>query len=154
MKKKGTLYALLIGINHYLPNQLPDGGSYGHLHGCVRDVEQLESLMKTRLGLSDENIFKLTASHGNQNKPAEDPSIWPTYENIVRAFHQILEKAKPGDHVIIHYSGHGGRAKSIYPEEIKTGGIDETLVPMDIGTGGHRGIAAAAVTADVRPAGN
>ena len=137
MKKKGTLYALLIGINHYLPNQLPDGGSYGHLHGCVRDVEQLESLMKTRLGLSDENIFKLTASHGNQNKPAEDPSIWPTYENIVRAFHQILEKAKPGDHVIIHYSGHGGRAKSIYPEEIKTGGIDETLVPMDIGTGGR-----------------
>ena len=37
--------------------------------------------------------------------------------------------------VYIHYSGHGGRAKSIYPKEIKSNGIDEALVPTDIGTG-------------------
>ena len=134
MKDSSNLFALLIGINYYFDNKLSDGGRYGHLYGCVRDVTQMETFLKTRMGLTDENIIKLTSSHGNGKTPLEKPSQWPTYENIVAGFQQILDKADPGDQVIIHYSGHGGRAKSIYPEEIKSSGIDEGLVPLDIGS--------------------
>lgn len=129
------LFALLIGVNYYFPNQLPGGASYGHLNGCVRDVEQMGSFLKTRLGVPDDNVIRLTASHGGANGPAEERSMWPTYENIVGGFQRVLEMAQPGDQFVIHYSGHGGRAKSIYPVDVKPGGIDEALVPTDIGDG-------------------
>jgi hypothetical protein len=57
----------------------------------------------------------------------------PTYENIVRKLQEITEKAQPQDQVYIHYSGHGGRAVTNYPQSKGTKGIDEVLVPTDIG---------------------
>jgi hypothetical protein len=132
-EKKRDLFALLIGINYYFPNRLPEGGSYGPLHGAVRDVNQVGAFLKTHLDIPDENILRLTASHGGENGPAEDPAMWPTYENIIGGFHNLMERAGPGDQVVIHYSGHGGRAASIYPTEVKSGGWDEALVPTDIG---------------------
>ena len=137
-ERQNDLIALLIGVNYYFPNELPGGGRYGHLHGCVRDVEQMESFLKTRLGVPDYNITRLTASHGGANGPTEDPSMWPTYENIIGGFQRVLERALPGDQVVIHYSGHGGRATSIYPADVKSSGIDEALVPTDIGSDNSR----------------
>jgi len=50
------LYALLIGINCYLPNKLPDGGSYRSLKGCVRDINLIEGFLRGEL-TSPQNIF-------------------------------------------------------------------------------------------------
>jgi hypothetical protein len=132
------LHALLIGIDYYFPNRLPGGGRYGHLHGCVRDVEGMESFLKTWLGVPDDNIVRLTASHAAADGPAEEPAMWPTYENIIGGFRRVLAKAQPGDQAVIHYSGHGGRATSIYPPEVKSSGIDEAFVPTDIGSDAAR----------------
>ncbi len=121
------LYALLIGVDFYFP-----GGGYGHLGGCVRDVTHVEAHLKGRLHLPDDHILKLTAANTGDTQPAGPPEHWPTYANMVTAFQKMTDMAQPGDRVYIHYAGHGGRAKTIYPE-LKGDGPDEGLVPTDIG---------------------
>ncbi|BAY66898.1 peptidase C14 caspase catalytic subunit p20 (plasmid) [Calothrix brevissima NIES-22] len=127
------MYALLIGIDCYLPNQLSDGTSYKNLGGCVRDIRYVESFLNLKLGILPEQIFKLTASDVGKSEPAEPPEQWPTYENMVTMFNHLIEVAEPGDQVYIHYSGHGGRAKTAYPQLKGENGIDEVLVPTNIG---------------------
>jgi hypothetical protein len=126
------LHALLIGIDCYLPNRLPNGGSYSSLSGCVKDVVCVENFLKEKLGLDSKHILKLTASNSQSIEPLEAYSKWPTYENIVKAFQRLSNIASPGDHVYIHYSGHGGRITAKFPE-LKSNGLDECLVPLNIG---------------------
>ena len=40
-------------------------------------------------------------------QPQDD--LWPTYQNMVAKFKQLLAMGKTGDQVYIHYSGHGGK---------------------------------------------
>ncbi len=124
-------YALLIGIDKYLENELPDGSYYGDLSGCVRDINHVEKFLLTTLRVPSRNIIKLTASNNGSDKPAEPASLWPTYENMVASFETLIRKAKAGDQVYIHYSGHGGRAASLIPK-LKSNGLDESLVPTNI----------------------
>ncbi len=65
--------------------------------------------------------------------PPEPPEKRPTYENIIEAFKDLTQKAVLGDHVYVHYSGHGGRTPTLLSEVKGEGGIDEALVPIDIG---------------------
>jgi len=133
---KVGFHALLIGINHYLPNELPDGLYYKSLHGCVQDVNLVETFLLRDLNIPNENITKLTSSPPVAGtEPPEPRSHWPTYENIVNSFKRLADVAQPGDQVFIHYSGHGGRA--VTTDEFKDikgpSGVDEVLVPMDLG---------------------
>lgn len=132
----GEMYALLIGINRYLPNELPDGLYYKSLHGCVQDIELVEQFLLERLKLSADHLIKLTASNdGDSEVPPEPRERWPTYENIVGAFRRLTETARAGDQVYIHYSGHGGRARTLPQHAALKApvGLDEVLVPTDIG---------------------
>jgi hypothetical protein len=128
-----NLYALLIGIDFYFPNRLPDGGSYTSLNGCVRDIRLVEEYLLNRLRLAPGHILKLSASNSGGAQPAEPPEQWPTYENMVAQFRQLAGMAQPGDQVYIHFAGHGGRAKTIFPQLKGEQGLDEALVPSDIG---------------------
>lgn len=125
-------YALLIGIDKYLDNLLPDGSSYRDLGGCVRDIKHVEEFLLTTLRLPSANIIKLTASDSGSDTPAEPRNLWPTYENIIAGFKTLTRKARAGDQVYIHYSGHGGLATSLHPK-LKSNGLDECLVPTNIG---------------------
>lgn len=131
-----NLYALLIGINCYKPNRLSDGASYKNLGGCVRDIEHVEAHLTEVLKVPTSQILKLTStSNGSDSRePLESPDQLATYANIVTRFKQLTEMSPTGAQVYIHYSGHGGRAKTEYPK-IKGGenAIDEGLVPADIG---------------------
>lgn len=133
-----NLYALLIGVDCYLPNRLPNGGSYHSLNGCVRDIRHVEEYLTSRLRLPRERILKLTASNAAGDFPAEPAGQWPTYENMAAQFQQLTALAQAGDQVYIHYSGHGGRASTIYPGLKGAGGLDEALVPANIGNPGAR----------------
>lgn len=126
-------YALLIGIDCYLPNRLLEGGYYPSLNGCVRDISLVEDFLKQKIGLIEENILKLTSTNDNSGKPPELKDKWPTYENMVAAFGKITDLAQPKDQVYIHYAGHGGRTKTLIPQLKGKDGLDETLVPIDIG---------------------
>ncbi|MEG3960390.1 caspase family protein [Microcoleus sp. herbarium2] len=126
-------YAILIGINFYFPHNLPDG-RYKNLQGCVQDINHVETYLKDTFNLTADQIIKLTATASeNPNQPQEPPELLPTYENIVAKFKELTAKAQPQDRVYIHYSGHGGRAKTIFESLKGFGGLDEALVPTDIG---------------------
>src|SRR6185369_29063 len=85
-KNGSNFYALLIGIDCYLPSLLPGRGYYHSLGGCVRDIAHLEEFLRNRLGLLDQQITKLTATNTGAAEPPEERASWPTYENIVKAF--------------------------------------------------------------------
>ncbi|HEU4710815.1 MAG TPA: caspase family protein [Pyrinomonadaceae bacterium] len=128
-------YALLVGVNYYLPNKLPNGLYYKSLGGCVQDITKVEQFLRNVVGVSDEHLIKLTSSHSDGEQPAEPPEQWPTYANIVAAFGKLASMIESGDQVYIHYSGHGGRCPTTPAfHEIKGAeGLDEVLVPMDLG---------------------
>ena len=137
-----NLYALLIGIDYYKPNLF-----YRSLKGCVRDINLVENYLKKTLNLPTDKLWKLTSPNPEDPTLADvrstqatsvQPQQLPTYENIVTAFHEITEAAHQGELVYIHYSGHGGRATTIYPELAGKGQEDEGLVPMDLGDPGGR----------------
>ena len=146
------LRALLIGIDCYMPNELSDGTFYRSLAGCVRDILKVEQFLRGEFGLTDERLIRLTASRGGgdsplskgsggtplsegDEKPLEPPQQWPTYRNIVQAFRNLEESAQPGDQIYIHYSGHGGKVKTLpnHRKLIPDKRIDEALVPTDLG---------------------
>jgi hypothetical protein len=146
------LRALLIGIDCYMPNELSDGTFYRSLAGCVRDILKVEQFLRSEFGLTDERLLRLTASRGGEDnpssrgsggtpspiedeKPTEPPEQWPTYRNIVRAFRKLEESARPGEQIYIHYSGHGGKVKTLPKHRALIPGkwIDEALVPTDLG---------------------
>lgn len=130
-----NLYALLIGIDCYLPNRLSDGSYYKSLGGCVRDINHVEAYFANTLKVPKTNILKLTASNvEGSDKPKESPEQLPTYKNMVAKFKEITDTAQKGDFVYIHYSGHGGRATTHFPKLKGNLGKDEALVPTDIGT--------------------
>jgi hypothetical protein len=129
----GDLHALLIGVDCYLPNKLSDGSSYASLNGSVRDVERVQSYLHLESGHPPKNVVKLTSSRGPGERPTEPPESWPTYDNMIAAFRTITEGASAGDQVYIHYSGHGGRTTTSFPELKGADGYDESLVPCDIG---------------------
>jgi caspase domain-containing protein len=133
---KAGFHALLMGINCYLPNELPNGLYYKSLWGCVGDVNRVEAFLRENLHVPGEHITKLTSSRPIEgSEPPEPRSQWPSYENIVNAFKRLTNVAQEGDQVFIHYSGHGGR--TLTTEQFKDikgpGGLDEVLVPMDLG---------------------
>lgn len=127
-----NIYALLIGIDGYKPNRL-----YKNLKGCVRDINLVASYLLDTLKFPSERIFKLTSPNPEVAETIETKDLLPTYENIVAKFKAITEIAKPGEQVYVYYSGHGGRATTIYPEVKGADQYDEGIVPMDIGDGGR-----------------
>ncbi|MBN4005429.1 caspase family protein [Nostoc sp. LPT] len=130
-----NFYALLIGIDYYEPNP-----HYESLQGAVRDIDKVADYLK-KLQIPSERITKLTSRLSNTNSLADvraaGKKMPPTYQNIVNAFNSITETANTGDLVYIHYSGHGGRVKTIFPDLKGKGQNDEGLVPMDVGNDGY-----------------
>ncbi len=131
-----NFYALLIGIDHYQPNPY-----FNSLRGAVRDIDKVAAYLDTSLKIPSEQITRLTSPIPDTNSNAdvraarqEQPA---TYQNIVKAFDSITEGANAGDLVYIHYSGHGGRVKTIYSDLKGEGQFDECLVPMDVGDDGY-----------------
>ena len=107
--------ALLVGIDQY--RNMPA------LHGSVNDVRLMKDLLISKFGFREANILTLT------NEAA-------TREGILTAFRtQLIEKARPQDTVVFHFSGHGSQMRDRSGDE--PDGRDETIVPHD---GRDRGI--------------
>ena len=131
-----NIYALLIGINHYVSNSL-----YRDLQGCVRDIDLVNTYLRSALNVSEQHIWKLTAPGPDDSFLADIRSAEksPTYRNIVEAFDAVTAAASAGDQIYIHYSGHGGRAKTLYPDlKGEPGQWDESIVPTDFCAPGGR----------------
>jgi hypothetical protein len=129
-------HALLIGIDYYRPNPY-----YTSLQGAVRDIDKVADYLEKSLQIPSERITRLTSPLPDTNSledvRAARQEMTPTYQNIVDAFKSITETAQAKDLVYIHYSGHGGRVKTAYPDLKREGQYDEGLVPMDVGDDGY-----------------
>ena len=114
----GRKLALLIGINQYSGDLTPLGG-------CVNDVMLQKQLLIHRFGFNPKDIITLTDSQA-------------TRKGILTAFEEhLINQAKPGDTVVFHFSGHGGRV--LDPDKDSPDGYNSTLIPIDSGNNSSGG---------------
>jgi hypothetical protein len=112
---------VLIGIDEY-----PAGGRWKTLAGCVNDINAVQRVLVSRLGVDPGQIVRLTS-------PAADPSKLATWANIVNALKALGVAGDARDEqdprVFIYYSGHG------FSVNVAVDGVNvacrEGLVPVD-----------------------
>lgn len=102
--------AVLIGINKY---QVPGAD----LQGCVNDVKNLSGVLTTYYGFAEKDITTLTDAQA-------------TKKAMERAIKKLIAKAKKGDVLLLHYSGHGSNVPDNDGDEADT--RDEILCPTDL----------------------
>jgi hypothetical protein len=115
-----THWAVLIGVGVTTSRTMPGSPSSNKdrsLKGAVQDIIAVSEYLKTghhMIGSAMVDISVLTATKLHQDGaaiPMEAPDCLPSLENVTSSFRRILDLAKPGDHIYIHYSGHGTRRK-------------------------------------------
>src|SRR4051794_9613773 len=113
-----TLYALLVGIDQYLP-PVP------RLRGCINDIQEIKYYLNQRVDPGDrplaETLQVKTLINGEATRNA-----------VIDTFRKHLVQAGPEDVALFCYSGHGSQEQA--PEQfwsIEPDHLDETLVLYD-----------------------
>lgn len=106
---------MLIGCNY--------PGTKAELRGCINDVKRMYNCLIERFGFSQDDITVLIDS--------DDSYTQPTGKNTRQALAALIQSAKPGDFLFVHYSGHGTRLPAETGEDDDTG-YDECIVPCDM----------------------
>lgn len=101
--------ALCIGINDY-------PGTRNDLSGCVNDAQDWSALLQSK-GFAVDQLIDATA----------------TKSALINALSALIEGARPGDSLVITYSGHGTFVPDTSGDE--PDGYDEALCPYDIESG-------------------
>ncbi|KAL5478449.1 hypothetical protein ACEPAI_2633 [Sanghuangporus weigelae] len=107
----GKKKALLIGINYYEQSH--------PLKGCRGDVTRMQKFLKDRYGFTDMVIL---TEYWQEHRH-------PTREEIIKGMNWLVQDAKPGDSLFLHYSGHGGQTRDFGFDE--PDGKDEGIYPVD-----------------------
>jgi metacaspase-1 len=102
--------ALLVGINDY--------NSVNDLQGCINDVTNVRSVLKTFFGFENTDIRVLTDSRA-------------TKKNILSRLEKMVKNAVNGDHLIFHFSGHGSQIRDREGDELADH-MDELICPCDM----------------------
>ncbi len=102
--------ALLIGINRYK--------SINGLEGCLNDVTNVRSVLKTFFGFSNSEIRVLTDDRA-------------TKDNILTRLSKMVGNAVKGDSLIFHFSGHGSQIRDRHGDELNDH-MDELICPYDM----------------------
>ncbi len=104
--------ALLVGINYVdTPYELA---------GCINDVKNMKTQLQTFFpSLTDSNITLLT----------DETTDKPTKANILSNIASLLSGLKPGENVMFHFSGHGGRIVDKNGDEVS--GYDSCIYPLN-----------------------
>jgi len=103
--------ALLIGVNEYA---IPGA----NLRGCVNDVRNIAGALGDLYGFAESDITVLL--DGAATKAA-----------MTRGIAGLVDSAKPGDVLYLHYSGHGSNVPDTDGDEVADR-RDEILCPHDL----------------------
>jgi hypothetical protein len=120
-----TLLAMLplLGISQKSPNKLallvsianyPESSGWDELN-TMNDLIHVSKALKIQ-GFADANIVKVVNQQATRN-------------GIVDGFSKLINKIKPNDIVIIHFSCHGAQVEA--DNNNKIDGLDECIVPYD-----------------------
>ena len=104
-----TKYALIIAVANY-----PEEGHWRDI-SSDNDISLIKGAL-TRQGFHNKNIKVIIDDQAKK-------------ELIVREFRNLTRNVKPGDIVVIHYSGHGQQIQDDNGDELD--GWDESLIPWD-----------------------
>jgi hypothetical protein len=102
--------ALLVGVNDY--QQAND------LRGCVNDVTNVRNILRTYGGFTNDEIRVLVDKRA-------------TKEHTLARLNWLVEAVSPGDHVILHFSGHGSQIRDRDGDELRDH-LDELICPHDM----------------------
>jgi hypothetical protein len=116
-------YAVLVGIDRYDDITTPKLSS--NLAGCVNDVDAISKILENDLHIPSTHITKLVAPNDQAITNFSAPGV-PTRKNLLEALTLLLAKPK-GAFVYFHYSGHGGRYATRYPNLKGKAAHDEVL---------------------------
>ncbi|KAF3917311.1 Metacaspase-3 [Arthrobotrys entomopaga] len=113
------IFSVLIGINEY-------NGTAKNLHGCINDVDILYKSLE-KLGVPSANITTLKS-------PPTSTSPEPTRSEVIEQINKTALRATnagPGSLFFLHYSGHGDRMQTKFPERKGPDGQDEVLCLLE-----------------------
>ncbi len=116
-----TNYALIAAVTAY-PNLRPEHALVGPNHDAVLVQEYLTRNAPVKFEPAN---VKVLADN------LEIAAASPTHQNILDSVAQIAAKAKPGDFVYLHLSGHGSQQPAI-DASTETDGMDEIFLPQDV----------------------
>ncbi|KAJ4204945.1 hypothetical protein NW759_014754 [Fusarium solani] len=105
-------WALLIGVGLTVPR--PNARATGpvndtSLPGAVEDIKAIAEYLEIGSFNIDMIIFTATKSPDNAGKTIEAEECLPSHDNVTSSMLRIIKLSSSGDHVYIHYSGHGTR---------------------------------------------
>jgi metacaspase-1 len=103
-------HALLVGINNY--------SKVNDLQGCINDVTNVRSILKTFFGYTNNDIRVLTDDRA-------------TRKNILDRLEKLVKGSKTGDSLIFHFSGHGSQIRDRDGDELNDH-LDELICPYDM----------------------
>ncbi len=106
----GLKRALLVGINYV--------NSEYQLSGCINDITNMSIHLKKYYPTCKEQLLI-----------TETSVLKPTRANILNSIGWLVSGLKPGEHVLFHYSGHGGLVRDTNGDEVS--GFDSCIYPYD-----------------------
>ncbi|MEM9888899.1 MAG: caspase family protein, partial [Bacteroidota bacterium] len=125
-ERNKQIFVLAVAINEY------ESEKVSNLKGCVKDVEDLEKMLKEQYAIPEENYLVL------KNEQA-------TRANIIDSFRSHFVKLQAGDTAVFHYSGHGswedGSKEFVEASLEEAGNRNELLVVQNYGQEGVFNIA-------------
>jgi Caspase domain/Domain of unknown function (DUF4384) len=110
-----TQWAFIVGISDYINLGEGEGGD---LPGAAPDARRVRDALVMRWGFPEENVRMLTDHAATKGAMKEGVTEW------------LVQNARPGDNVVIYYSGHGSQMWDEDGDE--DDGLDETLAPADV----------------------
>jgi len=93
------------------------------LPGTHKDPIILSNLLIEIFNYREEDIMILMDDDDGEYRS-------PTRENIMKAMYDLVADAQPGDHFVLHFSGHGGQIPNL--DGTEEDGLDEVIFPVDI----------------------
>jgi len=108
--------ALLIGISNYLDNSSIQGQQTIDLEGPRNDVNSFQNVLIEQWGFEAKNVWTLIDTQASK-------------QAILKNMQRLAEISTSDDNVVIYFSGHGVKEKTITPSgmQFKTG----VLIPAD-----------------------
>jgi uncharacterized caspase-like protein len=114
----GERYALVVGVNECPQFHLAGGAVARPLRGAEADAEAMAAALEKQFGFPSTHIEVIKGSKA-------------TYEAVKQAQERLRKKAKRGDCVLFHYSGHGTQVPDRAPFDEAADKLDEALCLAD-----------------------